>query len=93
MAVMTNTSSLTVNVYDAMGMMMGARQNSVWRNISSDMWCSRGRKDMGTDGHQGAVLSMMDGDIPAYGYVEVMADTCEIFGLRGHPKDPGPDCE
>ena len=73
-AVHTEHVFVDVNVYDAMGMMMD--------NASATLCLAEGQfgyvvlqgsADMGMDSHQGAVLSVMDGDIPAYGYVQVMA--------------------
>ena len=82
-AVQTEHVFIAVNVYNADGTMM--------ENASTELCLAehqfgyvvlQGPADMGTDGHQGAVLSMMDGDIPGYGYAEVVADGNEMVGLR-----------
>jgi hypothetical protein len=88
MAVLDEYVFVAVNVYDSMGMMMeNASAELCLKEHQFGYVVLQGPADMGTDGHQGAVLSVMDGDIPAYGYVEIAADmrkysACESASFR-----------
>ena len=86
-AVYTEHMFVDVNVYDAMGMMMGSAQLCLAEHQFGYV-VLQGPADMGTDGHQGAVLSYMDGEIPAYGWAKVIAEgmkytSCDPEGRAG----------
>ena len=77
---------VTVNVYDKMGMKMDDGSATLClaehqfghvtlQGMSADM--------MMDDTNQGAVLSVMDEEIAAYGYVEIMAGTQKFTGCGG----------
>ena len=73
-AVYTEHVFVAVNVYDAMGMMMD--NASVTLCLAEGQFgyvVLQGPADMGADSYQSAVLSVMDGDIPEYGYAIVEA--------------------
>ena len=76
-----------VNVYDAEGMMMGSASLCLAENQFGYV-VLQGPADMGMDGHQGVVLSHMDGDIPAYGWAKIIAEdmkytSCDPEGRTG----------
>ena len=91
-ALQTEHLFVSVNVYDAMGMMMeGASaelclaENQfgyvILQGFEMQSWQE-------TIPNRSAILSVVDGDIPAYGYVEIMADSskwsaCESALLPG----------
>ena len=62
-----------VNVYDAMGMMMGEATLCLADHQFGYVVLQGPAADM-ADSHQGARLSVADGDISPYGYVEIMAE-------------------
>ena len=72
---------IMVNVYDKMGMMMD--DASVTLCLAEHQFgyvVLQGSSDTMTDNMQGAVLSVMDEEIPEYGYVKVMAETRKFTG-------------
>ena len=76
MAVQDEHLFVAVNVYDAMGMMMeNASAELCLKEHQFGVIVLQGPSAMMAEGYQMQTLSMMDGDIPAYGYVEIMADT------------------
>ena len=76
MAVQTEHLFVAVNVYDAMGMMMeNASTELCLKEHQFGVIVLQGPSATMAEGYQMQVLSMMDGDIPAYGYVEIAADT------------------
>ena len=77
-ALQTEHLFVSVNVYDAMGMMMeGASaelclaENQFGYVILQGFEMQSWQEDIP---NRSAILSVMDGDIPAYGYVEITAD-------------------
>lgn len=91
-AAYTEHTFITVNVYDAMGMMM--KDASVTLCLAENQFgyvILQGpmMQDWQTmDSAQNKLLSVADGDIPAYGYVQVMAGTkkytgCTVTGPDG----------
>ena len=76
MAVLDEYVFVAVNVYDAMGMLMeNASAELCLKEHQFGVVVLQGPSAMMAEGYQMQTLSMMDGDIPAYGYVEIMADT------------------
>ncbi len=71
-----------VNVYDKMGMMMdGASATLCLAEHEFGVVVLQGAMDeMMMDSNKMAVLSVMDGDIPEYGYVQVMAENRKFTG-------------
>ena len=70
----SNTSSCSVNVYDAEGMMMGSAELCLAEN-QFGVAVLQGGPAMMANGYQMATLSVMDEDISAYGWLKVIADT------------------
>lgn len=73
---------IMVNVYDKMGMMMdGASATLCLAEHEFGVVVLQGAMDeMMMDSNKMAVLSVMDGDIPEYGYVKVMAENRKFTG-------------
>ena len=70
---------VNVNVYDEMGMMMGSAVLCLAEHQFGYV-VLQGPEDMGMDHLRGAVLSVMDGDIPEYGYAKVVAESRKFTG-------------
>ena len=73
---------VTVNVHDAMGMMMESASLCLAEHQFGYVVLQGASADM-MDSNQGAVLSVMDGDIDAYGYAEVSASDNKFTGCGG----------
>ena len=81
MAAYTEHLFILVNVYDEKGMMMDdASATLCLAEHQFGYVVLQGMSDMMTDSMQGAVLSVMDEEIPAYGYVKVMAEPRKFTG-------------
>ena len=72
-AIYTEHVFIAVNVYDAMGMMMGSATLCLAEHQFGYV-VLQGAESMMMDHNRGAVLSAMEEDIPASGYVKVMAE-------------------
>lgn len=79
-----------VNVYDAMGMMMGSASLCLAENqFGYVILQGPAMQDWQEDlGHRSAILSSMEGDIPAYGWAKVIAEdmkytSCDPEGRVG----------
>ena len=73
---------VTANVHDSMGMMMGSATLCLAEHQFGHV-VLQGAENMMTDTNQGMVLSVMDGDIAEYGYVEIMAGAEKFSGCGG----------
>ena len=82
MAAYTEHLFITVNVYDAMGMMMdNASATLCLAEHQFGVVVLQGSADtMMMDNTQKAVLSVMDGDIPEYGWVKIIAENRKFTG-------------
>lgn len=78
-AVYTEHLFVMVNAYDDMGMMMGSATLCLAENQFGYV-VLQGSEAMMMDSMQGKVLSVMDGDIPEYGSVRVMAENRKFTG-------------
>ena len=90
-ALQTEHLFVSVNVYDAMGMMMeGASAELCLSENQFGYVILQGFEIMSWQEHipfRSAILSVPDGDIPAYGYVEIVADgekwsACDAASFR-----------
>ena len=90
-ALQTEHLFVSVNVYDAMGMMMeGASAELCLSENQFGYVILQGFEIMSWQEHipfRSAILSVPDGDIPAYGYVEITADgekwsACDAVSFR-----------
>ncbi len=87
-AAYTEHMFVTVNVYDAMGMMMDdASATLCLAENQFGVVVLQGVASMGGDGHMMQTLSVADGDISAYGYVEVSAGTKKYNGCTATTPD------
>ena len=78
-AIYTEHVFVAVGVFDDMGMMMGSATLCLAEHQFGYVVLQGPSSDM-MDYNQGAVLSAMDGDISAYGYVQVMAEDRKFTG-------------
>ena len=79
---------LTVNVYDAMGVMMDDASATLCLSENQfGVVVLQGAASMGGDGHLMQTLSAADGDIAEYGYVEVVAGTRKYTGCVAETPD------
>ena len=89
MAVMTEHLFVSVNVYDGMGMMVGTAELCLAEN-QFGVVVLQGSSAMMMDGYQMQTLSMMDDEIPAYGWMKVIAETQKLSecgaGSRANPR-------
>ena len=77
-----------VNVYDAMGMMMdGATTTLCLAEHQFGHVVLQGSSSEMADYDQSAVLSVMDGDIPEYGYVKISAGVTKYDGCTATSPD------
>lgn len=89
-ATYTEHMFVDVNVYDAMGMMMGSASLCLAENqFGYVILQGPAMQDWQADlGHRSAILSSMEGDIPAYGWAKVIAEdmkytSCDPEGRTG----------
>lgn len=89
-ATYTEHMFVDVNVYDAMGMMMGSASLCLAENqFGYVILQGPAMQDWQEDaGHRSAILSSMEGDIPAYGWAKVIAEdmkytSCDPEGRTG----------
>ena len=88
-AVMTEHLFIAVNVYDAGGMMVGSAELCLAEN-QFGVAVLQGSSAMMANGYQMQTVSMMDDEIPAYGWVKVIAETQKLSecggGTRANPR-------
>ncbi len=80
--VMTEHLFIAVNVYDAMGMMVGSAELCLAEHQFGVVALQGPSAMMGND-YQMQTLSMMDDEIPAYGWVKVIAETQKLSSCDG----------
>ena len=88
-AVMTEHLFIAVNAYDAKGMMVGSSELCLAEN-QFGVVVLQGMSAMMANSYQMQTLSMMDDEIPAYGWVKVIAETQKLSscdgGTRANPR-------
>ena len=88
-AVMTEHLFIAVNAYDAKGMMVGSAELCLAEN-QFGVVVLQGMSAMMANSYQMQTLSMMDDEIPAYGWVKVIAETQKLSecgaGTRTSPR-------
>ena len=73
---------MTVNVYDDMGMMVGSAELCLAEHQFGAV-SLQGPSGMMANGYQMQTVSMMDDEIPAYGWVKVIAETQKLSSCDG----------
>ena len=82
MAVMTEHLFVAVNVYDSHGHMVGSAELCLAEH-QFGVVSLQGPSAMMMDGYQMQTLSMMDDEIPAYGWVKVIAERQKLTSCDG----------